>query len=197
LSIFGMHVMNTRDNNIILIFLLFLIPTYVVTVCFFNHKFPKRIYPVVIFSISISLLLLMSLRSNHILGIDTHMEYYLFQTTLDNLHWHVGIMGNALDACLSISLLPTIYQSILNVSAEFLFKVLYSLIYSVSPLIIYILSKKYIGESYAFLVSFFFMSQLDFFWTPLHARTHTAILFFALCRHVCYPTIQPHTSSSL
>jgi uncharacterized membrane protein len=46
LSIFGMHIMNTTDNNIILMLLLFLIPIYVIFVCVFNHKFPNRIYPV-------------------------------------------------------------------------------------------------------------------------------------------------------
>jgi uncharacterized membrane protein len=179
LSIFGMHVMNTTNNNIILMFLLFLIPIYIVFVCFFNHKFSTRLYPVVIFLISISLLLLLSLRSNHIIGMDAHLEYYFFQTTLDNLHW--SIFGrSAVDACLSISLLPTIYHSILNIPSEFLFKILYSLLYSISPLVIYVLSKKYVGELYAFLASCFFMFQANFLWTAYNARTNTAILFFAL-----------------
>ena len=178
LSIFGMHVMNTTDNNIILMFLLFLIPIYVVLVCLFNQKFPKRIYPVVIFLISISLLLLIALRSNHIIGKDAHSEYYLFRSTLDNLYWRV-FSGN-LGVCLSISLLPTIYQSILNIAPEFLFKILYSLIYSISPLVVYVLSKRYVGESYAFLASMVFMADFNFLWTAYNARTNTAILFFAL-----------------
>ena len=179
LSIFGIHVMNTADNNIILIFLLLLIPIYVIFVCLLNQKFPKRMYPVVIFLMSISLLLMLSLRSNHLIGVDTHREYYYFQITLDNLHW--SVFGHStLDACLAISLLPTIYQSILNISSEFLFRVLYSLLFSISPLVIYILSKKYIGELYGFLVSFYFMSAQNFLWTTFHARTNTAILFFAL-----------------
>ena len=186
LSIFGMHVMNTTDNNIILMFLLFLIPTYVAFVCFSNQKFPKRLYPVVIFLISISLLLLMALRSNHVIGSDTHTEYYLFQTTLDNLHWRVFVMGNALDACLSISLLPAIYQSILNIPSEFLFKILYPLLYSISPLIIYVLSKKYIKESYAFLASCFFMSQFYFLYTTGNSRTCIAVLFFALAMMILF-----------
>ena len=179
LSLFGMHVMNTSDNNLILMFLLILIPIYVAFVCFFNHKFPKRLYPVVIFSISISLLLLLSLRSNHIIGADTHQEYCFFQTTLDNLHWSV-FGHNTLDACLAISLLPTIYQRILNIPSEFLSKVLYSLIFSISPLAIYVLSKRYVGDFYGFLTSCFFMSQQNFLWTEFHARTNTAILFFTL-----------------
>ena len=178
LSIFGMHVMNTTGNNIILMFLLFLIPTYVIFVCFFNHKFPKRLYPVVIFLISISLLLLLSLRSNHIIGMDTHTEYYFFRTTLDNLHWS-AFGHSTLDACLAISLLPTIYQSILNIPSEFLYKILYSLIYSVSPLVIYIISKKYVEEGYAFLASCFFMFQSIFLWTAFNARANIAMLFFA------------------
>ena len=180
LSIFGMHIMNTTDNNIILVFLLFLIPAYVIFVCFFNQKFSKRIYPVVIFLISISFLLMASLRSNHIIiGSDTGREFYFFQTTLNNLHW--SVFGHStFDACLSISLLPTIYKSILNISPEFLFKILYSLICSIYPLVIYILSKRYIGESYAFLASCFFMLQSTFLMVPLNARTNIAVLFFAL-----------------
>ena len=185
LSMFGMHVMNTTDNNIILMLLLFLIPIYVVFVCIFNHKFSERLYPVVIFLISISLLLLLSLRSNHLLGCDTHLEYYFFQTTLNNLHW--SVFGHStLDACLSTSLLPTIYHSLLNIPSEFLFKILYSLIYSISPLVIYVISKKYVGEMHAFLASCFFMFQQNFLFTAWNARTNTAVLFFALAMMVLF-----------
>ena len=179
LSIFGMLLMNTTDNNVLLMSLLFLIPIYVIFVCVFDHKFPKRLYPVVIFLISISLLLLLSLRSNHIIGRDAHLEYYFLKTTMNNLHW--SVFGySTLDACLAISLLPTIYQSILNIPSEFLFKILYSLLYSISPLVIYVISKKYVGEGYAFLASCFFMFQYLFLWTEHNARTSLAILFFAL-----------------
>ena len=181
LSILGTHLMKTTDNNIILMFLLFLIPIYVASVCFFNQKFSKRLYPVVIFLISISLLLIFMLRFPHIYGHDVHTEYYLFQTTLDNLHWGALIHGNLLDACLSISLLPTIYQSILNINAqEYLFKGVYVSICSFGPLAIYVTSKKYIGEVYAFLASFFFMSQSTFLVTAGSTRTNLALFFVAL-----------------
>ena len=179
LSILGTHLMNTTDNNILSMFLLFSIPIYVVFLCLFNHKFSKRLYPVVIFFISISLLLLLSLRSNHIIGTDTHSEYYIFRCTLDNLHWSV-FRHTTLDACLAISLLPTIYKSILNISPEFLFKILFPSLCSISPLVIYLLSKRYVGEFYGFLASYFFMFQSTFLWATAHSRTFVAILFFAL-----------------
>ncbi|TFH47248.1 MAG: DUF2206 domain-containing protein [ANME-2 cluster archaeon] len=185
LSIFGMHIMNTTDNSIVLTFLLFSIPAYVVFVCFFKQKFPERIYPVLILLIGISLLLMASLRSNHIMGMDTHIEYYFFQTTLNNLSW-VTFGHSSLDACLSISLLPTIYKSIINVPSEFLFKILYSLLFSISPLAVFIISRKYMSKFYAFLTSFFFMAQLLFLWTAEVTRTNMAILFFALAIMVLF-----------
>ncbi|NQE54751.1 hypothetical protein C5S29_14270 [ANME-1 cluster archaeon GoMg3.2] len=180
LCIFGMHVMNTTDNNLILMLLYLLIPAYIIFVCFFNHKFPKRLYPVVIFSISVSLLLLYMLRFPHIHGHDVHSEYCLFRMTLNNLHW--SIEGSSLlNACLSISLLPAIYQSVMSINAqENLFKGVCVLICSFSPLAIYIMSKRYIDESYAFLASFFFISQSAFLTAARNPRTDIAIFFAAL-----------------
>ena len=178
LSIFGTYFMNTTNNNIILMFLLFLIPIYVTFVCFFNHKFPARIYPLVIFLIGISLILMKALRFNHIYGMDAHTEYYLFQTTLDNLHWGIS-EHSTLDACLSISLLPTIYQLFLKVNPEIFFNVFYVILYSLTPLIVFVISKKYIGDFYGFLASIFFMFQARFIFAVGGARTNVAIFFFA------------------
>ena len=181
LSILGTHLMKTTDNNAILMLLLFLIPLYVVFVCFFNNKFQKRLYPAVIFLISVSLLLIFMLRFPHICGHDVHTEYGVyFQTTLGSLHWSV-FSHSTLDACLSISLLPTIFQAILNMDAqEYLFKGVYVSICSFGPLAIYVISKKYIGELYAFLASFFFISQSTFLSVAGSPRTNVAIFFVAL-----------------
>lgn len=149
-------------------------------VCLANKNFSKRLYPSIIFLISISLLLIFSLRSNHIIiGTDTGSEFYLFQVTIDNLHWRT--LGNTiLDACLSISLLPTLYQSLLNTNVEYLFKVLPALMFSNLPVVVYIFSKKYLGHFYAFLASFFSISQIVFLWAPSIIRVNFAILFFML-----------------
>ncbi len=185
LSIVGMRIMNLTDNNIILMVLLFLIPAYVIFISFYRSQVPQRLYPSLIYLISISLILMLSLRSNHIMGSDPHVEYYFFQTTLNNLYWSV-LGPNILDACLSISLLPSIYQIFLNINPEYLFKVLFSLLFSISPLVVYIISKKYIGNFYAFLASLFFTSQMSFLWAIAANRSVIAILFFALAIMVLF-----------
>jgi uncharacterized membrane protein len=69
----------------------------------------------------------------------------------------------------------------MNVNAqEYLFKGVSLTICSFSPLAIYIMAKKYISESYAFLASFFFISQSAFLTAARNPRTDIAIFFAAL-----------------
>lgn len=185
LSVLGTYVMNKTGNNDILIFLFLLIAVYIIFVCNFHKLLTNKICPIIIFLMSISLLLLLPLRSDHIIGSDSHAEYYLFRANFDHLSWST-ISNTTLDSCLSISLFPIIYQSILNIESEFLFKILYSLIYSIAPVIVYTISKKYVEISYAFLASVFFMSQQLFIYTEANARTTIAILFFAFSMLVLF-----------
>jgi uncharacterized membrane protein len=185
LSIAGMRLMNLTDSNALLMALLFLIPAYVIFISFSNRKVSKKVYPAAIFLIGISLLLMYSLRSNHIIAGDTHKEYFMLLATLDNLHWSQLGFGT-LDACLSITLMPAIYQAFLNINPEFLFKLIFSLMASILPLVVYLLSKKYIGSFYGFLASVFFMSQIVFLWTPIYSRAVIAALFFALAIWVLF-----------
>ncbi|MCL0097958.1 DUF2206 domain-containing protein, partial [Dehalococcoidia bacterium] len=180
LSILGMRIMNITDNNTMLMVLLFLIPAYVVFIAVKHNWVPDRVYAPIILLTSISLVLLLGLRSSFIIGVDAHLEYYLFRQTFCNGLWQIGVIGGPLDAVLSVSILPTIYHSFLNTDSQYLFKVLYPILFSISPVIAYLISKKYIENRYAFLASFLFMSQTMFLWTTFNPRTSLAILFFAL-----------------
>jgi uncharacterized membrane protein len=179
LAIFGMLIMNTTSNNAILLTLLLAIIGYIIFLTVRHNKIPVAIYPPIIMFISLSLVLLVALRSNHIIGADIHTEYYIFQQTLLNGRWQI-VTNGPLDGCLSVSILPTVYQSFLNVNSEYLFKVLYPLLFSVSPLIVYLISRKYLNPHYSFLAVVFFMSQYYFLNAEGSPRTIVALLFFAL-----------------
>lgn len=179
LAIVGIYQMNLFSNNLLLIGLLALIASYVALACLLHDEFTKATYPLLICLISISILLLFSLRTNHLVGMDTHREYFYFLNTLHNLYW-VNSRDSTLVATLSISLLPTIYQSILNINTEYLFKILYSIIYSIAPVAIYLTLNKYLQDVYAFIGSCFFMFQQSFLITSMNARTSMATLLFIL-----------------
>ena len=179
LSIFGMHIMNIACNNNLIIYLLILIPLYIIMLFTFYNHISSRLYAVLIYLISISLLLLLPLRSNHMIGVDVHTEYYHFLITCEKMHWSI-IENSTLDSCISISLIPCIFNSIYNISSEHFFKILYPLVYSISPLVIYSISRRYIEDSYAFLASCFYMFQPAFLWVEYNPRTSFATLFFTL-----------------
>ena len=185
LSILGVDLMNTTDNNAMLMTLLFLIPAYVTLIALIQHRLPERIYPVIIYLISISLLLMPVLRSSYIIGFDIHREYYFFQLTASNQYWQI-IEGRLEEASLVVSLLPTIYQSFLNIDPQYLFVILRSFLFAIAPLVVYIISKKYIGNFWSFLTAFFFISQVRFLAAGGGIRTEIAILFFALAVMVLF-----------
>lgn len=181
LSLLGTYIMQLTNNNVYLIFLLLSIPIYVAFATIYG-KSVKRIYPIIIILIASSLQIIFMLRFPHIAGRDVHVEYFYFQTTLNTLQWNINLLSNnPLDACLSISILPAVYQLFTKMpNQEYLFKGLYVFIFSFAPLIIYKISKKYINQIYAFLASFLFMSQLIFMKTAASPRTNLAVFFVAL-----------------
>ncbi|MBP2144590.1 putative membrane protein [Methanofollis sp. W23] len=179
LIIVGMDLMNTTGDHRMLIAVLIAVPVLAGVVASARARLSRGIFPVMILSLSISLLLMLALRSNHIIGTDSHMEYYTFMMTLENAHW--SVVGSAqLDSCLSTSILPAVYHLLLNPPPEMLFKVLFCLIFSVAPLVVYLISSRYFEEVYAFLAAVFFMFQAQFLSTASNARTFIAILFLAL-----------------
>ncbi|HZD43649.1 MAG TPA: hypothetical protein VE134_06280, partial [Methanomicrobiales archaeon] len=179
ISISGVILLNQYQVSTVLVSLLLLIVVYIAYVSLRGEKGSIH-YPSVIFLIGISLLVLQALRSDHIIGSDAHYEYQLFQLVMGNGLWQVYV-NNPLDACLSISILPTVYAAFLPaIQPEMLFKVLYSVLFSISPLVVFMISRIYIKDTYAFIAAVFFMSQNVFLNASYNPRTTVAILFFAL-----------------
>lgn len=190
LSFLGVYFMNYYNNNLIIVFLIVSIATYIILITYYSQKATNRLYLISIFLIGLSVILLMPLRSIYITGADTNLEYYYFMTTLRSSHW-VITGSTSLDACLSISILPAIYQILSNIKSEILFKFMFPIIISTIPLIIYIVSKKYLKNSYAFLAAFFFISQVLFINAAANTRTFMAILFVALIALVIFDDYIP------
>ena len=187
MAVFGTYLMNTQGNNIILLAMLFLIPAYVVVVVCLKDKIHEATYPIAILMIGLSLLLMCGLTCNYITGSDIHREYYIFQLTSNNFHWDASTYQDPYNTCLSIIILPMIYQMLLNMDGHYVYKLVYPLVFSISPLGIYILFKKYSDEIYAFLASVFFISQSTFIFEMSNAtRQGIAILYFTFAMMVFF-----------
>jgi len=150
---------------------------------------PTKLYPLMIFAISIALVFHVSLTYKYIMGTDAPLEYYVFRLTEIEGNWRPP--GPSIDpssparfnSMLSITILPTIYSVLLNTKGEILFKVFYSFVFSLVPLTLYRIYERQTGRLAALLSALFFISSPIVFYgvEPLGLnRQIIGELFFAL-----------------
>jgi len=177
LAVFGAYLFNFYDNNILLLVLLVIICIIFLFGVFNNIQ--REIYPLALWSISISLLLHNSLLS--ILGGgDSEIEYYFSELVKLKSLWDPSIPSEQ-NAMLSIVILKPIFSSFCNIEMTWVFKVLYPLLFSLTPIGLYLIYKKQMNDRMAFLSCFIFMAASPFY-TVLsrNTRTGTAIFFMTL-----------------
>lgn len=180
LAILGTYFMNQYENNTLIIITLLMIPVYLLVIVYLNKKVNSAVYPLSVWLISLTLLLLYGLTSFYPLGRDIHTEFYCFKLTLSNSYWNIYEFYNPYNACLSVTILPTVYQVISGIQAEYVFKLFFAIIGSFIPLSVYAVARKYLGKRYAFIAALLFVFQL-FFANILGAvRQEIAIFYFFL-----------------
>lgn len=101
-----------------------------------------------LFNIALSLLLSTSMRSSFISGFDISQEFHVFTLTLQQQFWDMkSIPGNTYNACMSITILPSILQKVLNISPELIFKFGAQILFATSALIVYQISRVYTNSA--------------------------------------------------
>jgi uncharacterized membrane protein len=182
LAVLGTSIMNNWGNNLILLLMLLLIPSYFVMVIHLQDEMlPKSTYPLAIWMISLGLLLMHGLTSHHLMGNDIHNEFYSFQVTLNSFHWSVSNYYSSSNSVISVTILPMFFHVLSQINAEYVFKLIFVFIGSFTPLAVYLLTKKYLNRKYAFVGSLFFIFQVAFIYNLLSStKTLIAIFIFAL-----------------
>lgn len=180
LAVLGTYLMNISQNNILLLIMLILIPLYLIAVVYYRDRIDPVTYPLSVWLIGLSLLLMHGLTSYHLQGIDVHLEYYSFQLTQNTFHWDLNAYYNPYNACMSITILPQIYQVLSNMGGEYIFKLFMAFIGSITPLLVYLVARKYSSAKYAFFAALLFIFQLFFINLLGAVRQEIAIIFFFL-----------------
>jgi uncharacterized membrane protein len=180
LAIFGTYLVRFHHNNTLLMLMIVIIALIVILVAF-DKFIPKKLYPLAIFMISITILYHRSLISPYLFGSDIYYEYYVYKLVELNSLWDSSAPISACNAMPSITILPAIYSSLLNMEGTWLFKIVYPLLFSFVPLGLYHIFQEQTDEKLAFLSTFFFMSAYIFFVLMLFLmRQQIAELFFVL-----------------
>lgn len=182
LSVFGAITLNNGGSNIFIMIMLGGVAVFSLLIVLLSDKVHTKTYPLIILTSALALLLATSLRSWTIVGHDIVAEYHIFLLTKESYHWNLfNLLGNSYNACLSLNILPTIYSSFLSVKNEYIFKLLFQIIFSYISVGLYILLRRYIKPVLAFASVLFFIYFPTFFIDlPMMIRQEISLLFFLL-----------------
>jgi len=179
LAIFGTYLMNYYQNNSILMIMYFLI-AFIPLMVAFDKFIPKRLYPLAVFLLSVSLLFSSSLISNYINGWDINLEYYFSNGVVTNSFWNTQI-PQVLNSMLSLVIIEPIFSKISGLSIVDIFKIIFPIIFSFVPLGLYAVFKNQTKDKIAFMACFLFISVFMFFLEmPYLARQEIGELFVVL-----------------
>jgi rhamnosyl/mannosyltransferase len=132
---------------------------------------------------SAALLLSVALRSSHLIGYDVHQEFQVFSTVLSNGIWQPNAVHNTYNACLSITVLPTLLVHLLHIPAEYIFKFAMQLFVSIVPVLVYKIARSLtkLPRKLALIAALFFTLQLQYVMQfPALIRQEVAFIFFGL-----------------
>jgi uncharacterized membrane protein len=178
-AIFGTYLINTYQNNVLLVIMFFLIALVPFLVAF-NKFLPKKLYPFAIFSMALTLVLSTSLISSYLTGWDINLEFYFTNLVTNASYWNSSI-PDLLNAMLSLVIVVPIFSKLSGMSVVLIYKVIYPLIFAFVPLGLYSIFQRQTTHKIAFFSCFLFISIFMFFLEmPYLARQEIGELFFVL-----------------
>jgi uncharacterized membrane protein/glycosyltransferase involved in cell wall biosynthesis len=146
-----------------------------------RRKPTAHIYPLALYSVSLSILLGTSLRGWHITGHDVMQEYQVFELTLQHAAWHMSYYQDAYNACLSITILPTIFRQMTGMNDPFVFKFIFQLFFALIAPVMYNTLRNFTSKRIALLSVFVFVTFPAFLTDiTMLTRQETALLCFLL-----------------
>ena len=159
---------------------------FVVLMVFPTSQKRDTILQVVIGVFGLSLLLSSSLISKDLLGWDVHQEFNLSLGVLRSGVWHPEIQSQY-NSVLSITILPAMISSVSSVDLIWIFKVVFPVLFSLVPVVLYRVYRSILGPEGSFLCSFLFASYPAFYLELISlARQEVAMILLVLALFVFF-----------
>lgn len=147
----------------------------------------EHLYAPALVLMGLAILLSVSLRGWHITGHDVQNEFYVFQLAFKNQHWNMANFRDPYNACLSITLLPTVVAKITTISSIYVYKAVFQLLFALTLVPIYQFVKLVSNKSTALISGLIFITFPVFLNDmPMLNRQEIAFIFFALLLLVGY-----------
>lgn len=138
--------------------------------------------PVAIYFIGLAMLLMTSLRGWYITGHDIQEEYRVFELTKTHGDWNISLERDGYNACLSITILPTMLWQVIRVDDPYIYKFWFQVLFALCPVLVYCITERLTGRTEGILAAMFFVVFPTYFTDmPFLDRQEIAFLFVAIC----------------
>ena len=181
----GANRLNNSAGNGLSIAALACVTVAVIALLTSHRHFSEGTICACLYTVSLTLLLMTSLRGWSITGHDIQTEYRVFQLTAAHGRWNISYFHSAYNACLSITILPTEMSRMINVDHPYIYKFFFQAIFALCPMLVYILCRRF-GSSYgtrlvALLAAIYFLGFPTYFGDmPFLNRQEIAFLFVCI-----------------
>jgi len=187
ISIFGAIWTTIYGNNIFLLLTIALVALLILLGAFSKRILPQNLYVIAVFIISLSIIFHACLIYKYPIayGSDTSYEYFIYRSTETRAYWDSTLfpdmLHGRLNSMASLTILPTMWSTISNIEPLYVRKIIYPIIFSFVPLILFIFWRKKYGTTISFFAAFFFISPITFYTEMMGlGRQMIAELFLAL-----------------
>lgn len=181
MAVLGAFRLNNEHSGAITMYMLLAMAFFLVLLLIFGSRVKEVTNAVIIYFLSSALLLMTSLRGWDIVGHDIQREFNVFQLTKNSGVWSYENLRDAYDACMSISILPTIFSEISAIPDIYVYKIIFQLIFALVPVACFILFSKYFSRFVSLLSVIVLISFPTFFSDmPMLNRQEIAFLLFVL-----------------
>ena len=161
LAVLGAELVNSANNNsvlLILIPLLAVIPLLALS----SKLIPEELYPLAILTVALSLMLHITLISQHIFGRDILVELLTFQVTEAQSLWTSTYPYHAYNSVLSVTILPMVLSKFTGLDGLQILKVAIPVFFSLTPLVMYEILRRFLDRKVALLAAFLPMFLYQF-----------------------------------
>lgn len=187
MSILGAIRLNNGGDNTITFIMLIGIAIYSAVLIRYSNRVGPNVIPIALFFVSLALLFMTSLRGWYTTGHDVQREYRVFELAKNSGIWSIQSFRDAYNACMSITILPTIFYRLLKFPDPYVYKVFFQIIFAVVPGVLYLTVRRYATAMISFLSVLYFIAFPTFFGDmPMLNRQEIAFLFLALMSYVIF-----------
>ncbi|ADJ14080.1 DUF2206 domain-containing protein [Halalkalicoccus jeotgali] len=139
---------------------------------------PSRLYPLAVFTVAVGIVLHRNLITGAVVGSDIQVNYFFVELLLEAGAWEPA-MGDVYSSIPVVGAVPAVYSVVTGIDPAMVFKLLYSLLFALVPVVLYYTFEDVFGKDAAFVGAYFFVFYFrSFNGTP--GKTRIAQLFMIL-----------------